>query len=239
MPDSPAIAEEAPEAMDVGAEPADEIPTALTEDELTAATEALLFAAAEPLKIETLARALGKGVRREAVAAALARLNEFYATRAFTLVETAGKFALMSRAQYAPFIRRLYGNKAAKEEKISPAMLDTLAIVAYKQPVTRAEIETVRGVGCGQLLRQLLERGLVRVTGKKMDVIGYPALYGTTEQFLREFGLPSPAELPMLAELRQMKIIDDEATGETPNNADAESENSAETARSPDNASTT
>ncbi|MBP5232215.1 MAG: SMC-Scp complex subunit ScpB, partial [Planctomycetes bacterium] len=186
----------------------------LTPEELRAATEALLFAAIEPLKLETLAKALGRGVRRDAVEEAIKELNAFYAEhgRAFGIVEISGKFSLMSKAEFAPFIQRLYGNKPSKEEadrKLSPALLDTLSIIAYKQPVTRAEVENVRGVGCGQIIRQLMERGSVKPVGKKMDVVGYPLLYGTTEEFLREFGLSSLDELPMLAELRRMKIIDD------------------------------
>lgn len=185
----------------------------LTPEELRAATEALLFAAIEPLKLETLAKALGRGVRRDAVEEAIKELNAFYAEngRAFGIVEISGKFSLMSKAEFAPFIQRLYGNKPTKEEadrKLSPALLDTLSIIAYKQPVTRAEVENVRGVGCGQIIRQLMERGSVKPVGKKMDVVGYPLLYGTTEEFLREFGLSSLDELPMLAELRRMKIID-------------------------------
>jgi segregation and condensation protein B len=113
-------------------------------------------------------------------------------------------------------IAKLYGNKIAKVEKLSPATLDTLAIVAYKQPLTRADIETIRGVACGQILRQLMERGLVKTAGRKMDTLGYPTLYATTEQFLKEFGLATLAELPLLAELRQMKILADETpTAET------------------------
>ena len=194
----------------------------LTPEEITAATEALLFAAVEPLKLDTIAKALGKGIRRDVVEAAIATLNEFYSSqkRSFGIVEISGKYSLMSRAEFAPFIQNLYGNKPSKDEvdrKLSPALLDTLAIIAYKQPVTRAEVETVRGVGCGQIIRQLMERGSVKPVGKKMDVVGYPLLYGTTEEFLREFGLRSLDELPMLAEFRRMHIIDDEKeTAESP-----------------------
>ena len=205
---------------DIAADTAEETPEGegaehkMTPEELESAVEALLFAAIEPLKLDTLAKALGRGIRRDAVEEAIKHLNEFYAEqhRAFGIVEISGKYSLMSRAEFAPFIQRLYGNKPSKEEtdrKLSPALLDTLAIVAYKQPVTRAEVETVRGVGCGQMLRQLMERGSVKPVGKKMDVVGYPLLYGTTEEFLREFGLSSLADLPMLEEFRRMKIIDD------------------------------
>lgn len=182
--------------------------------ELNAAVEALLFAAMEPLKLEAMAKALGRGIRRDAISEAIGELNEFYQSqnRSFCIMEVAGKYSLMSRPEFAPFIQNLHGNKPSKEEnerKLSPALLDTLAIIAYKQPVTRAEVETVRGVGCGQLIRQLMERGSVKPVGKKMEVIGCPLLYGTTELFLQEFGLSALDELPMLQELRQLKIVGD------------------------------
>ena len=175
--------------------------------------EALLFAADEPLSIEKIAKSVGKRIRRDAVEEAIDELQTQYkeSDRAFEIIEVAEKFQMLTRAEFAKNVQALYGKRAIKEEKdkkLSPAALDTLAIVAYKQPVTRAEVEAVRGVGCGQVMRQLMERGSIKPVGKKMDVIGYPLLYGTTEFFLQEFGLASLDVLPMATELRRLTEID-------------------------------
>ncbi len=175
--------------------------------------EAILFAADEPVGIDKIARAAGSRIRREAVREAIEQLQEEYlqAERAFEIVEVAEKFQMLTRAEFARNVQVLYGKRAVKEErekKLSPAALDTLAIIAYKQPVTRAEVEAVRGVGCGQVMRQLMERGSIKPVGKRMDVLGYPLLYGTTDLFLREFGLASLDVLPMAAELRRLTKVE-------------------------------
>ncbi len=175
--------------------------------------EALLFAADEPVSIDKIAKSAGSRIRRDVVAEAINELQTQYreSDRAFEIVEIAEKFQMLTRAEFARNVQALYGKRAIKEEKdkkLSPSALDTLAIVAYKQPVTRAEVEAVRGVGCGQVMRQLMERGSIRPVGKKMDVIGYPILYGTTEFFLQEFGLASLDVLPMATELRRLTNID-------------------------------
>ena len=180
---------------------------------LNEVVEAVLFAANEPLGVDKIAKAAGKRIRRDAVLEAVKELQRNYieTSRAFEIVEIAEKFQMMTRAEFAPNIQALYGKKAIKEEKekkMSPAVLDTLAIIAYKQPVTRAEVEAVRGVGCGQIMRQLMERGSIKPVGKKMDVIGYPLLYGTTDEFLNEFGLASLDVLPMAGELRRLTKVD-------------------------------
>ncbi len=180
---------------------------------LVQVVEALLFAADEPLSIERIAKAAGARIRREAVREAIDELQNLYreTERAFEIVEVAEKFQMLTRAEFALNVQNLYGKRAVKEEKdkkLSPAALDTLAIIAYKQPVTRAEVEAVRGVGCGQVMRQLMERGSIKPVGKKMDVIGYPLLYGTTDFFLQEFGLASLDVLPMAAELRRLTKVE-------------------------------
>ena len=180
---------------------------------LVQVVEAILFAADEAVSIEKIAKAAGTRIRREAVAEAIKELQTEYreSERAFEIVEIAEKFQLLTRPEFARNVQALYGKRAIKEQKdkkLSPAALDTLAIIAYKQPVTRAEVEAVRGVGCGQVMRQLMERGSIKPVGKKMDVIGYPLLYGTTEFFLQEFGLASLDVLPMAAELRRLTKIE-------------------------------
>lgn len=169
--------------------------------------EALLFAAREPLKPAQIARAVGKRTRQEAVRAAVDELNVLYleSGRAFEIAEISGKFQLMSRPEYAAHIMRIYPkreltDKDGKAKRITPAMMDTLAIVAYRQPVMRSEIEHIRGVPCGPALRSLIERGSVRELGRRADLVGKPAVFGTTERFLAEFGLGSLEELPMRSE---------------------------------------
>ena len=105
---------------------------------------------------------------------------------AFRIEEVAGGFQLMTRAKFAPWLRRLY--PASPEVRLSPPAMETLAVVAYRQPVLRAEIEAIRGVQSGEVLRQLIERDLVRIAGRSEE-LGRPFLYGTTRQFLQVFGL--------------------------------------------------
>lgn len=109
------------------------------------------------------------------------------------MVEVAGGFQLLSRAKFAPWLRRLQA--VPGEVRLSVPALETLAVVAYRQPVLRADVEAVRGVQCGEILRQLMERGLVRIVGKSEE-LGRPFLYGTTRQFLQVFGLRDLDQLP-------------------------------------------
>jgi segregation and condensation protein B len=115
-------------------------------------------------------------------------LNRLYDTEgcSFRVVEVAGGFQLLSRAKFAPWLRRLQVVPA--EVRLSAPALETLAVIAYRQPVLRADIEAIRGVQCGEILRQLMERGLVRIVGKSEE-LGRPFLYGTTRSFLQVFGL--------------------------------------------------
>jgi segregation and condensation protein B len=168
---------------------------------LKKAVEAVLFAARDPLKLSRLARAIGKGVRQSAVQAAIGELNVSYLENdsAFEIVEISGRFQMLSRPEYAEFIRRLQPKRESGEReaaRLNAPALETLAVIAYKQPVTRADIERIRGVGCDSTLRLLMERGSVERVGKK-NAIGQPSLYGTTGAFLDEFGLGSLEELPL------------------------------------------
>ena len=178
-------------------------PDADPELPLVAIVEAVLFAARDALKLQQIARAAGKGVRQEAVRTAIDELNLLYleTSRAFEIAELSGKFQLMSKPEYVEYIMRLYPKRGADDRervsRLTPAALDALSIIAYKQPVTRGEIEHIRGVGCGPVLRALIERGTVRVAGKRTDLVGQPLMYGTTDNFLVEFGLGSLDELPL------------------------------------------
>jgi segregation and condensation protein B len=163
--------------------------------DLVGAVEALLWAAQEPLnlkKITAVTGASGVGEVRDAVA----KLRGRFAARrsAIELVEVAGGLRLTTRPAYAPWLQRLFEGPAAGA-RLSGAAAETLAIVAYRQPVVRAEVEAIRGVGCGDVLRQLLEVDLLRIVGRSEE-LGRPLLYGTTGRFLELYGLGSLEDLP-------------------------------------------
>ena len=134
----------------------------------------------------------------------IARLNAAYDKDgcAFRIEQVAGGYRLMTRPQFALWLDRLHNRPA--RTKLSPPMMETLSIVAYRQPVTRAEIEQIRGVQSSEMLKQLMDRGLVRITGED-DSLGRPFLYGTTRQFLEEFGLGKLDDLPMSDTLRRVE----------------------------------
>jgi segregation and condensation protein B len=170
----------------------------LRSDEL-ARLEAALFLAREPLTTRRLAKLarLPDGTRARALIRELRVLQE-ESQSAVRVEPIAGGFQLLSRAAFGPWIRRLHDHPGTG--RLSPAGLETLAIVAYRQPVTRAEIEAIRGVGSEEMLRQLLERDLVAVGGRAED-LGRPNVYVTTRRFLAAFGLARIEDLPPLEAL--------------------------------------
>ena len=175
---------------------------------LAQALEAVLFASAEPLLPARLEALFAPdGVDAAALAAGLDCLRAALEGRGIEVQEVAGGLQLRTRPRWAPWLARL---EMPKPVRFSRAALETLSIVAYRQPITRAEVEEVRGVDCGGVLKALLERGLVRIVGKK-DVPGRPLLYGTARKFLETFGLASLAELPSLRELED--LIDQRGEG--------------------------
>lgn len=156
--------------------------------------EAALFVAREPLSTRRLAKLarLADGTRARTLLRELRGLEDA-AGSAMRVEQIAGGFQLLSRAAFGPWIRRIQDHPA--DGRLSQAGLETLAIVAYRQPVTRAEIEAIRGVGSEEMLRQLLERDLVAVGGRAED-LGRPNVYVTTRRFLAVFGLPRLEDLP-------------------------------------------
>ncbi len=163
--------------------------------------EAALLAAGGPLPVAELMRLFDDSVRpsAQAVRAALESLGEEYAGRGIELKETASGFRIQVRRELAGEISRLWPERATR---YSRALLETLALIAYRQPITRAEIEAVRGVAVNpNIIRTMIERNWVRVLGQR-DVPGHPELLGTTREFLDYFGLKSLDELPPLAELK-------------------------------------
>ncbi len=161
--------------------------------------EAVLFLAREPLTSRKLSQYANLADGTEA-RTLVRRLNELYdrAGRAFRVQELAGGFQMMTRPQFASWLRRL-GHVPAEMRLSAPAM-ETLAVVAYRQPVLRADIEAIRGVNCGEILRQLMERDLVRIGGRS-DELGRPYLYATTRRFLQLFGLVRIDRLPRAASI--------------------------------------
>jgi segregation and condensation protein B len=170
--------------------------------ELRAIIEALLFVSAEPVPLDRLMVALGT-ISKPEVRQALQSLREELDRegRGVQLVEVAGGWQIVTRLEYAPWIKRLAKAKAAP--KLSRSGLESLAIIAYKQPIVRAEIEQIRGVEVSGVLRTLLERKLIRMVGRK-DVPGRPIMYGTTKLFLQQFGLSDLAQLPPLREFKEL-----------------------------------
>lgn len=155
--------------------------------------EAMLFASAEPLDEKSLAERLPQGID---VKAALQRLQEEYATRGVNLARVNGKWTFRTAADLAWLLSR----ETIETRKLSRAAIETLAIIAYHQPVTRAEIEEIRGVNVGGVLKSLHERGLIDVVGRA-EGLGRPLLYGTTGLFLEHFALRHLEELPRADEL--------------------------------------
>jgi segregation and condensation protein B len=168
--------------------------------------EAALLAAGAPLPLAELGRLFADGARpgTQELRAALAELASDYAGRGIELKETASGFRVQVRRELAPEISRLWPERATR---YSRALLETLALIAYRQPITRAEIEAVRGVAVNpNIIRTVIERSWVRVVGHR-DVPGHPELLGTTREFLDYFGLKSLDELPPLAQIRALVDI--------------------------------
>jgi segregation and condensation protein B len=170
----------------------------LSHAHLQGLVEALIFASDKPMKDREVARLASAPVK--VVRVVLAELKALYATRGIVLDEVAGGWLFRTSVQYAPFVREL---SAEKPVRLTRAQVETLAIAAYRQPITRPEIDDIRGVDSGATLKLLLERDLVRILGKK-DEPGRPLLYGTTNQFLEFFGLKSLKDLPTLKEFTEL-----------------------------------
>jgi len=162
--------------------------------------EAALFAAGEPLSLDALLRVCGEEVSAAMVQAALASLQRHYADRGVRLVEVAGGWRYQVAEAVAARVGLLWEERPGR---YSRALLETLAIIAYRQPVTRGDIEEIRGVGLSaSIMRTLQERGWVRSVGHR-EAPGRPALFATTRQFLDDFSLRSLSELPPLPDLDQ------------------------------------
>jgi len=162
--------------------------------------EAVLFASDEPLSAPRLADIVGTNVKQ--LRKHIDELNEKYKTNnnAFRVEQIAGGFQLLTLNGYNHWLKKLV--RARDEGTLSQAALETLAIIAYKQPIIRADIEAIRGVAAGDMIRNLMYKGLVKIVGRA-EVVGRPMLYGTTKKFLEIFGLNSLNDLPKAEELKK------------------------------------
>ncbi len=190
--------------------------------------EALIFASSKPLTPAEI-RKVTKALTVNQIEKIVAELKEEYKTsgRCFELLEIAGGYELSTKKEFAPWILKIELQRKARQA--TQSALETLAILAYKQPLTRAEIEALRGVDTSGVLTTLMEKGFIKIVGKK-EVPGRPFLYGTTEKFLEHFGLKQLQDLPSIEEIRQMvessvkkdeligtkKIVDVPQEGTTP-----------------------
>ena len=180
---------------------------------LEEAAEAIIFAADEPVPPDRIAEIVAEVTGRpqpsdEEVAAAVERLNEAYGERgrAFEITSWAGGYRMVTRSSLSPFVKTFYVEE--QETSLSRSLMETLAVIAYRQPVTRPEVDFVRGVNSDYALRKLLEMDLANVEGRA-DSVGRPLLYGTTDRFLEQFGLDELDDLPTLREVDD--LLDDPA----------------------------
>ncbi|MCX5647802.1 MAG: SMC-Scp complex subunit ScpB [Planctomycetota bacterium] len=174
----------------------------MSETPLKTIVEAILFASDQPVSADRLADAAGEDVAVGMVKRCVEELLADYDAqgRAFTIEEVAGGYQLFTRPEYNKYLKPLV--RARQQARLTQAALETLAIIAYKQPVARAEVEDIRGVACGDMIRALMEKGLVRIAGRS-EQLGRALLYGTTKKFLQAFGLSSVKDLPDSKQLVQ------------------------------------
>lgn len=173
-------------------------PTQMSADELKSVVEALVFASPDPVTPKTLYKLLANE-SKDAVSDAINALRAEYLNRpGLTLVEVAGGYQIVTRPELHEWVRRLFHERST--QKLSVAALETLAVIAYRQPVTALEIADIRGVNTSGVLSTLLERNLIKIVGRK-NVVGRPFMYGTTKEFLIRFGLKDLGDLPKIEDM--------------------------------------
>jgi segregation and condensation protein B len=169
--------------------------------DLKAIVEALVFASPEPVTVKTLSKLLD-GESKDDIVAAIEVLKEQYSRPGgLQLVEVAGGYEIVTRPELHEWVRRMFHERTT--QKLSVAALETLAVIAYKQPVTAPEVAEIRGVNATGVLGTLIERKLVKIVGRK-QVVGRPFLYGTTREFLERFGLNDLSDLPKVEDMSEL-----------------------------------
>ncbi len=171
-------------------------------DDIKATFEALLFVSHDPLTMEKLASVL-EGVPKSTLKTIMQALQDEYEQvgRGLQITEVAGGFVMVTRPEHSAAVKRL--SKAKTSAKLSRSALEAMAIISYKQPITRSEIEKIRGVETSGVLRTLLDQKMIRIVGRQ-EIPGRPILYGTGKQFLQRFGLRNLRDLPPLKELKDL-----------------------------------
>ena len=189
-------------AKETGVEAVNSQAEAIDARELKAILEAVLFVSPEPMSVARLMSIVGTASKAEVVQALGILTHDLDQDgRGIQLVQVAGGYRLVTKQEYGPWLKRM--DKAKAAQKLSRSALESLAIIAYKQPLVRSEIEEIRGVETSGVLRTLCERKLVRIVGRK-DVPGRPIMYGTTKFFLEHFGLQDLSQLPPLREFKEL-----------------------------------
>ena len=185
----------------------------MEDEKIKGIIEALLFVSDQPLSIEQIKGASGE-VDGKRIRSLIYKLRDEYkeSNRSFQITEVAEGFQISTSPEYAPLLKKLYKNRHST--RLSHASLETLAIVAYRQPITRSGIESIRGVNVEGVLATLLEKGLLKIVGRK-ETIGRPLIYGTTKVFLEYFGLNSLKQLPPLKEFQKEDLEEDKFLLET------------------------
>ena len=176
--------------------------SSLSPTQVKSILEAILFAANEPISVKQLSQVFGDISTRDLREQLTALGDDYQATnRSFQLVEIANGFQVCSRPEYSDWIEKFYTRQV--RVRLSPPALETLAIVAYKQPVTRSEVEEIRGVNSDSVVNSLIQKGLVRIAGRKPGQ-GRSLLFFTTDRFLEQFGLKNLSELPSMEEIEEL-----------------------------------
>ncbi|MCE5340094.1 MAG: SMC-Scp complex subunit ScpB [Planctomycetaceae bacterium] len=192
-----------PQENSADADTTDAAPTEWPQDiTVESVIEAILFATDEPLSIDRLVNIAQFNGGAKQIRKCIETLNQQYVEtkRSFRIEEIAGGFQMMTLPEYNNWLKNML--KQRSDNKLSPAALETLAIISYKQPIIRADIEAIRGVACGEIVRTLMYKGLVKIVGKA-EILGRPMLYGTTKKFLQVFGLSDIKDLPKAEDLKQ------------------------------------
>jgi segregation and condensation protein B len=173
--------------------------------DLKAIIEALIFASPDPVTVKTLVKLLDTEPKEDIVAAIDGLKQDYDRPGGLQLVEVAGGYQIVTRPELHEWVRRLFHERTT--QKLSVAALETLAVIAYKQPVTAPEIAEIRGVNTAGVVGTLMERKLVKITGRK-QVVGRPFLYGTTREFLERFGLNDLSDLPKVEDMSELLGFD-------------------------------
>lgn len=189
------------EPVEPGTEPAEPMEQLEPAEQLIATIEALIFASPEPITLKQLTKLLDSEPKEDVKAALDAVRERYNRPGGLQLVDVAGGYQIVTRPELHEWVRRLFHERTT--QKLSVAALETLAVIAYKQPVTAPEIAEIRGVNTSGVLATLIDRKLVKIVGRK-QVVGRPFMYGTTREFLERFGLNDLSDLPKVEDMSEL-----------------------------------